>query len=350
MKKSLKILLILVMFLATPAFALSNDLFRADDSVSVSDDLNGSSFIAGNSVEIDSKVNGMLFSAGNVVNQSGESDYLFTAGNIVRVDSQKARDAFIAGSEVNIKSSLFERDLYVAGAKVTYDSEAGRNVYIGGSDVVISGTVNGNLTIYAENITIEKSAKIIGELKYTEDSKASIDDNAKIGSIKKIKGEKAGAVVEVKPTFTTKLMNSIFSLANSLILGLLLMLIFPKLFESISNLKSDTILSNLAFGALTLIVLPIAALILMLTFVGLSAGLLAIAFYVIAICLSTIISTYYFANIIFKDKISNKYLLLLLGLTILYIIKLIPFISILASISLLCVGLGIIINLIFKRK
>lgn len=348
MKKYLKLLLVFVMFLATPVFALSDDLFRADDSILISDDLNGSSFIAGNSVEIDSKVDGMLFSAGNVVNQSGESDYLFTAGNVVRVDSQKAKDAFIAGSEVNVKSSSFERDLYIAGARVTYDSTTGRNVYIGGSKVVVSGTVNGNLTIYAEDITIDSSTKVTGALEYSEDAKISIDKNAKIGSVKKVKNETAR--IEVKPTFVTNLTSSLFSMANSLVLGFLLMLLFPKLFESISKLKSDTILNNLAFGALTLIGVPIAALILMLTFVGLSAGFIALAFYVIAICLSTIISTYYFANIIFKDKITNKYILLLVGLAILTVAKLIPFISILVSICLLCVGLGIMISLVFKRK
>ena len=85
MKKYFKILLVLVMFIAMPVFALSQDLFRADDSVTVKEKLDGSGFVAGNMVDVDSTVDGILFAAGNEVNVKGNSDYAF-GGAFVQLD------------------------------------------------------------------------------------------------------------------------------------------------------------------------------------------------------------------------------------------------------------------------
>ena len=350
MKRFFKILLVLFMFVTTPVFALSDDLFRSDDRVSVSDDLNGSSFVAGNDVQVDSKVNGMLFSAGNSVNQSGESDYLFTAGNIVKVNSQKTKDAYIAGNDVSVKESDFERDVYVAGNIVTFESNAGRNVYIGGSKVTISGTINGNLNIYSDNITIEDNTKVKGMLKYPEKAKIVISKNASINSKSIMKDSNGTVSINTEPSFSSRIMSNLFSIVNLFVLGLFLMLLFPKLFEKIEKMDKNTILSNLGFGVLSLFILPIAALIIMLTMVGLSTGFILLDFYIVCVYLSSLLCTYYLANILLNKNIKNKYLVLLIGLLGLFVLKLIPFISILTEIFVLCIGLGIVVNLIFSRK
>lgn len=351
MKKYLKVLLVLVMFLATPVFALSDDLFRADDKMSISDDLNGSSFIAGNDVEIDSKVDGILFSAGNYVNQSGESEYLFTAGNVVKVNSQKTRDAYIAGADVSVKTSKFERDAFVAGNTVIFDSTVGRHAYIGGSKIVISGTFNGNLSVYGEDITIEDNTIVKGELKYPEDAKINISKSASIASKKVVYSNNSNSLsINTKTSFKDVLVSKILSLANLFIVGLLLMIIFPKIFEKIKKMDNNTILSNLGFGALTIFALPITAIALMVSFVGISAGVLLLDFYFVCMYLSTMFTSYYFSNMILGDKINNKYLILLIGVTAIFILKLIPFISILTSIFAVCIGFGIVVKLIFDRK
>ena len=349
MKKYLKVLLVLMMFIAMPVFAMSNDLFRADDSVSVNEELNGSSFIAGNSVDVDSKVNGILFAAGNQVDTAGESEYAFVAGNYVKLDSQKFIDGFVAGSIVDIKDVKVTRDMYVAGSNVTYAGTTGRNLFIAGQTVTIKGIVRGDLTVYSQTINIEEGAEIYGTLKYDSDSKVNISKSAKVGYTE-IEENKTNTNLGTKVTIKSKITSSILSLINILVIGLIMMLIMPKAFEKIAKQDEKNILSNLGFGALALIAVPVAALICITTIIGLSTGLVLLGLYFICLYVSTVFASYYLSNLVFSKKIKNKYLIYLVGATIITILKLIPFISILTSICVLCIGLGIVVNLVFKRK
>ena len=349
MKKYLKVLLVLIMFVAMPAFAMSNDLFRTDDSVSVNDELNGSSFVAGNSVDVDSKVNGILFAAGNQVDTAGESEYAFIAGNYVKLDSQKFIDGFVAGSIVDIKDIEVQRDMYVAGSSIKYAGTTGRNLFIAGGTVTINGIVKGDLTIYADTINIEENAEIHGTLKYSSDSKVNISKSAKVGYTE-IEESKSKSGVVVKSTIKTKITDGILSLLNILAIGLIMMLIMPKVFEKIAKQDEKNILSNLGFGALALFTAPLVALICMITVVGLSTGFILLGIYFICLYVSTVFASYFLSNLIFGKKIKNKYLVYLVGASIITVLKLIPFISILTSICVLCIGLGIVVNLVFKRK
>lgn len=349
MKKYFKILLVLIMFMAMPVFALSGDLFRADDSVNVTEEMNGSSFFAGNSVDVDSKINGILFAAGNSVTTAGESDYAFIAGNNIVLNDQKFKDGFIAGSTISIDNVTIERDAYVVGSTVKLNGTIGRNIYIGSGKVNIKGTINGDATIYAEEIIIEDGATINGTLKYPEDADLTVSESATIG--KTIK-EKANSLdfSSKKASFINKLTSNLLSLLNVLLIGLVLMLIMPNVFKKIAEFDEKKIISSLGFGFITLIAAPLAAIILMTTLVGMSTGLILLAVYVISIYLSTVFASYYISNLIFKNKINNKFLIYLLGAVIVFVLKLIPFISILTSICILFIGLGLIVNLIFNRK
>lgn len=349
MKKIFRVLLVLMMFMAIPVFAMSNDLFRTDDSVSVNEELNGSSFVAGNTVDVDSKVNGILFAAGNQVDTAGESEYAFIAGNYVKLDSQKFIDGFVAGSIVDIKDVEVQRDMYVAGTTITYAGTTGRNLMLAGQTVTIKGVVKGDLTVYASTINIEEDAAIYGTLRYDSDSKVNISKSAKVGYTE-VEENKNSTNIKTTSLFKAKITNSIFSLVNILVIGLIMMLIMPKVFEKIAKQDEKNILSNLGFGALTLIAAPIVGIICMVTVVGLSTGLILLTLYFVCLYVSTVFSSYYLSNLVFSKKIKNKYLIYLVGAAIITILKLIPFISILTSICVLCIGFGIVVNLVFKRK
>ena len=347
MKKYFKFLLVLIMFIAMPVFASSNDLFRTDDSVSVKEELNGSSFIAGNTVDVDSKVNGILFAAGNQVETAGESEYAFVAGNFVKLDSQKFIDGFVAGNVIEVKDIEVQRDLYVAGSTINYSGTTGRNAYLAGSSVTVKGTIKGNLTVYANSINIESDAVIEGTLKYSSDSDVNISKSAKVGYTEI--EETASSSIK-RPTFTSRITDSLLSLMNILVIGLLMMLIIPKVFEKIAKQDEKKILTNLGFGAVTLVAAPIAALILITTLIGMSTGFVLLGLFVICLYVSTVFTSYYLSNMILKNKIKNKYLIYLIGAVVITLLKLIPFVSILVSIGSLCLGIGIVVSLLFNRK
>ena len=350
MKKKFKILLVLIMFISLPVYASAKDLFVSDNNVNVKTNMDGTSFIAGNNVDVENKVNGILFTAGNTLSVSSESDYLFAAGNSTRLDEIKTKDAFIAGSSVAIIDSKIERDVYIAGSSVNLSSDVGRNVYIASGTAKISGNINGNITIDASTIVIDSSTNIKGTLKYNENANIDIRKGAYIGNKETLVVNTNNTNIDNEVTFISKITSLLLSFVNKIIIGLLLMLFIPKLFEKISKMSKENIISNLGFGLISLIFIPIVSLIFICTIVGMSVGFILLILYFLSIYLSTILSGYYVFKMLFNKKIKNEYLLLILGTLSIYLLKLIPFVGTLISICSLCLGLGVIFNLIFKRS
>ena len=336
----MKVIILFLFVLATPVFA------KTGDNVIENEDKNGALFTAGNNVEVSNKVDGVSFIAGNQVSVSNTSDYLFTAGNSVVVENSTFKDGFVAGSTVEISDSNIERDLYVAGASVKLSSKVGRNAYIASGTVVVTGEINGDLEVYAGTVNIKEGAKINGTLKYDESTIVQIADGAVVNNKEIVKVERA----TIKINFFNRLLDSLISFGNILLVGFVLLFLMPKVFEKVANKGKETILVNTGIGLLSFVFLPIAFIVLLISVIGISASLLALVFYMVAIYLSTIFAAYNLGNIVLKDKIKNKYMLLLVSLLIIYVLKLIPFIKVFTSLFILFLGLGIIVSLIIKRK
>ena len=360
MKKIIKYLLVIaIVAFINPSIShaevarVNNGLFQADYSITVNENMKGSGFVAGNSVIINNEVDGILFAAGNVLNVSNKSDYVFLAGSNVDLKESTFKDGFIAGSFINLEGIKAERDLYVAGQSIKIDGTIGRNLFIGGSDVVIDGVIENDLYVDATTLTINSNAKINGNLKYNDDADITISKDAIINSKTTYKNTSKTNSIDssnfTKTVIINKFLDTLTNLFNMLVLGLLMVLLIPALFNKLKEIKANRLLPSLAWGVLILVSVPIIALIAIITYVGISTGLVLGAIYGILVYISTIISTYVITSLILKDKVKNPYLILLIGLPCVYIIKLIPFIGGLTSFALLCLGLGLLTN-IYKRK
>lgn len=342
MKKILKVFILFLLLTITPVYAQT-----VGDSVIVKEDKNGTLFSAGNSVEVSNKVNGISFIAGNQVNVSNTSDYLFTAGNNVVIEKATFKDGFIAGSTVEITDSNIERDLYLAGANVKLSSKVGRNTYIASGTVVVTGEVNGDLEVYAGTVNIKEGAKINGTLRYDDSTMVTIADGAIVNNKEVVESKSISFGYK---SLIDRLLDLLISFGNILLIGFILLFLMPKIFEKVANKGKEALLVNTGIGLLSLLFLPIAFIVLLFTIIGVSTSLIALVFYIVAIYLSTVFAAYNLGNLFLKDKIKNKYMLLMVSLLVIYILKLVPFIGTLSSLFVLLLGLGIIVNLIIKRK
>lgn len=357
MKKFLKLFIVIALIaFVNPSIAKANQvdgLFRADNSITVNEKMEGTGFVAGNTVTVNNEVDGILFTAGNIVNVSGKSDYLFTAGNSVNISSSSFKDGFVAGADIKLDVNA-ERDLYVAGSSISLNGVVGRNLFATGDTVIIDGTINGDLYVDASSLVINSETKINGTLKYNEDAKTEISKDALIGAKETYKSTNVETnKIDTKAlsgaTIISKLLSTLVGLLNILVVGLLMVLLIPSLFNKLKEIEPNKLLPSFAWGLLILIVGPIFAIVCMLTYVGLSTGIILGILYGVLMYLGKIFSTYVITSLILKDKVKNPYLILLIGLPCLYIIKLIPFVGTLVSFVLLCIGLGLLTNII-KRK
>lgn len=346
MKKLFLVLLSLFVIMPNVYAVGINDLATFDNEVSLDKRIEGTSFTLGNNVNIKSEINGISFVAGNNVNDSSKSDYSFIAGNYINLNNITTKDLFVAGNSISINSSNIERDVYVAGSSVKISGQIGRNASIAAESVVIEGDVSGNIAIEADEITIKDGVKL-GTLKYNDDADIKIKDKSLIGKIKTYKNvdnsdEKENVLTTLYDTFTLYL--------NILLVGFILLFLFGKFFKNINKeeLTVGNVFKKIGIGLLVLICFPIVGIILMISSFGIALSLITTAIYIICIYLSSIFTGYYFSKKILDKKIKNDYLTLAIGLTAIYILRLIPVVNSLVVIFSLLYGMGLSISIITK--
>ena len=358
MKNYLKIFLVIIFtfILITPQVTALEEKFIgfADDNINYKDDVNGSVALAGNNIKNNKNINGILFGAGNNININGEVEYLVLAGNNIEINSNILNDVIIAGNTIEIDSNtVINRDLIIAGNEINISGTINRDVTIIGSEVEIENSnILGDVTITAENISIGDNTSISKTLTYNKDAKIEIENKELIGSIEQTK-----SINIEKRTIITVLTEHLLSFLRSLVVLFALVLIVPKLFKKIAKqqkeISTKNILLTLGKGLLAFIAIPIIILILLISNLGIPLGLISSLIYGIIIYISTILSGYYIGLLVWNkliNKKQNSFLVGVIGILIIYLLKLIPYISIITSIGVILLGFGIIVKLFDYKK
>lgn len=356
MRKVLFVLLgLFLLVMPVVASAATFEAGQKEGNVSVSQTVKNGYF-AGNSVNFSGKAEQDLIAAGNTLNFSGTiGSSLIAAGNVVTVSGPVGNSARVAGNMVSLQSSVGS-DLMAAGnsvvlgqnATVTDDFLAAGNTVdllgkvkgnakLAGALININGEINGDVTINGANkVTVGPNTVISGNLIYKAKEPASIAQGAKIlGETKFSKVEAA----KTKP-FTGKIIGlvTLFSLvmllATFLTLWLLLYL-FPKFMRQLMENGSSKPLANIGLGFVYLVVVPIAAIILMFTVIGLPLGLLTLGIYGIGLGIAKLLTPVFVGSFLFKWFSKNKtyqvsWLTILVGVIVVAIVSAIPFLGPLA--------------------
>ena len=318
--------------------------FIADNVVDTNKLIDGTAFVAGNHVTVASPIDGALFVAGNVINLSSTQDILFAAGNNLSLHDIKTKDAFVAGTIINVDSSEI-RDLYAAANTININSNIYRNAYLGGNSVTLTSRIEGDAYIEAENIVITKDAQILGTLKYPENASITIAKGANV------KAKKTYKTTEVKTNYLSVIGNQLFDYLSMLLIGIILLALNKKVFNKIDKIKleTNTLAKEFGMGFACLLAAPIAAIICMMTGIGVPLGIIVLMIYGIMAYLSFIPTAYYLGHVLLRKKIKNKFFYFALALLGIYIIRLIPILGGLVTFVAICFGLGVYTDLLLKQ-
>lgn len=338
-----KLIFLIVCLLIIPIIIKADGLnFIAEEDVEDTKEVVGSSIIFGNNVTSDNIVEGIDMLFGNNVNFNGESDYSIILGNNVNVKGIINNDGFIFGNVITFDENVvISRDLIIFGSDITINGKINRDVRIYGMNVKINGEISGNVEVKATEITVD--GKIDGTLSYNEDAIIAIN-----GEVNKTnKTEKLVADV----TFQDKLWDFIVDYGGKLVLFLAFALLVPQLFKRIDKKNEKITILNVfslfGFGTLSLILIPTIFLMLLTLIFCMPLAILILILYIIAIWLSSIFTSYLVGNLIWKKfikKEENIYLTGLIGISIVSILSIIPYIGVLISAIVVMFGMGIILQ------
>lgn len=314
----------------------------------------GDLYLTGNDITMDKLVNGNVYIFGNNVTITGQ-----VAGNLfIGANKVEFKDAYIESSAYifanNVKFMAVASDLYVFSNTLEIPTNYGvyRDFKCFCNSATILGIVGRNAYIEATNLNLsqgEEKATIYGNLDYGSISEIEIPEGSVQGETKYSKITKNNNENNISNYIYYALCAIIFTLV---IYGLALLFTKGSI-EKCTKITANKSLLAFGIGTLVLISVPIVSIILMITVVGIPIAFALLIFYCLLISLATSVFSICIADIAYdKLKFSNIWLKVLLIVAIsllIYIIGIIPYISILKMLIVI-LGFGILImNIFFKN-
>ncbi len=363
-------LLVLLAARAAPAQALevqTQDVVIVPAGTTTGDDL----LAAGQTVTIAGRVTGETYAFGRSVTVTGtiERD-LITAAQQVTIDGTVHGDLRVAAQQVVINGRVegnvtsFAQTVTLAqqgtvggsvlGAAqdVTLLGSVGRGVAVGAGSLYLGSSVGENVQARVENLVVGPDARIAGRLEYTSATQAAVPAGAVAGGVRyQPEPPREQRRQEERPFAGLFGFFSLVWLAGSLLAGILLVHFAPGFAASAAAWVQEQPFSTLGLGALTLLVVPPAALLVAITLVGLPlafvAGLsyllgLYIGWLVLGLALGTLL-----ADLVRRrpaGRAVDARWLVVLGLLVLYVLSHLPWVGGLATFVGLCFGLGALVR------
>lgn len=268
---------------------VNDDLYVSAQTFTLDGTVNGDLVVGAQTVIINGTVNGDLIAAAQTVIVNGTvSDSVRAGGAAIQIGSkaQIGTDLLAGGASLEMQSgSKVGRDLLVGSGQVLLAGEVVRNVWAGTGALELRGNVGGDVHAYVnlnENtrnspptqmymtqspimippvqpgLTIDDTAKIGGNLQYTCTMDANIPPGTIGGEVTRVMPQVAEHDVNFasrQATPAQKVISWILDLLRSVVtlilLGLLLIWLFPKFMKLLPETLKTQPWSSLGWGAIT---------------------------------------------------------------------------------------------------
>jgi hypothetical protein len=313
---------------ASPASMVEGDAFIAGVHVDLKQPVNGDALLIGRSVSVSDRIGGDVYASG---------------GSIF-LDASVVGNARLAGGNVEItRRGQISGKTTLVGARVTMLGKAGRQLAVFGEDVVLDGEVAGNVTIASRTLSIGPNARVSGKLTYRGSLPAQVDPAAAItGGINYLgfdfEDETYRAVARV-----IAWIGAIAFTVGLFLIGTLTIVMAPQSTAHMSRLGRRRPIASISLGLLTLLLMPVTAVLLMLTLVG-----IPLAFMLLLIWPMILIFGYLAGVMAVSDAIAGpsadakgrRIFLLAMGLGVMLLFARVPFAGWIIGVMLLIMGIG----------
>jgi cytoskeletal protein CcmA (bactofilin family) len=321
---------------------VDDTLLAAANTVRVEGVINGDLLAFGRNVEVRGTVKGDLVSWAQRTEISGTVEgRIYNFSREFDLDGQLGHSLYGLMQYMRVADRAHVGEGILAGAgDVSLEGEVRRGVNVFTSNADVSGSVGRDLSMAGGRLTITSTARIGGNLsaRVHHLNDVHIADNATIAGKRDIQLNVRKSQF-ARPRFYV---HQAIWLASALLAGWLGLLLFPGFFRAATQAVGSGWLS-LGLGIAILAGVPMAMIVIGITLVGLPISLMLLAVYLTGIYLAKIWVGAYLGRILLKPSGASKgdwVLGLFVGLLILTLIGLIPYLGGLVRLGVLCLGLG----------
>jgi len=322
---------------------IQDDYFVSGNNIKFSGKVEGDFVSASQTLTSKGTVGGNLMSAGRDLDITGEVGGSFWgAAQNISFNGRLKRNFLGFAQSINLKEgSEVGGDVIAFCGELKVSGKIDKGLRGGVGSLVISGIVNGDVNVKADEISIMPDAKINGNLHYKSKKEARIEKGAQIiGETKwtKITPKKK------KGLTPGKFFWQFLFLCASFLTGLFMLLVAGKQLKAAKEAVFKDFLKNLGLGFVFVICVPIAIVILLFTVIGIPISIIVLFAYLVLFYIAKIFVGYALGEKVLQlfktNGIPAPVLSLLVGLVILYILFLIPYFHWIFCLLALFVGFG----------
>jgi hypothetical protein len=259
-----------------------DNYYAAGSRVEISTAKSGDVVVAGRRIDILQPIGGDILAAGWRVALSGAADDdVRIAAAEVSVNAPVRGDLTVAGGDVNLGSETrVSGRSWVTGNMVHIDGRYDRDVQVAGATVEIAGEIRKPLHIIADQLQVLPSARILAPLTYKSPREARIAQGAVVNgptTYERIR-EREARDARAFPGVSTFLFSVHLFLA-----GLVVIVFFPRVETTVIAALREHPGKSILAGFVLLVSVPVAAILLVISVVGLPIGLALGAVYAVAL-------------------------------------------------------------------
>ena len=331
-----------------PGETVDDDLFATGQTVTVDGRVIGDVFATGQTVVVTGTVDGDLIAAAQQVVVDGTvNGNVRAAGAVVTVNGRVGRSVTGLAQQVNVSSSgRVDGSLVAAGETISAFGPVGRGVTAGGGTLQLGGPVGGKVLVWANNLSLGPNTRIAGDLEYRSDHQADVPSGAVAGRVQFDQIEQRQQQAPV--------LNGLFDfgglvwLCGSAILGALALIFAPRAAARAVELGRQQSVPTFGLGLLALCAVPVVAVLIGLTLVGLPFALAVAALYWLGLLLAwpalgLVVGTE-LARRVRRGEPMPVLGALVVGLIVLHLVTHLPIVGGLVAFLGLAFGLGLIVQ------
>ena len=354
LKSILFFALVLIVLLSSVVFADNEaGIMLADENLeTTSNVVSKTLYLADSSVTIDYPVEGNVFVMAQDLTISGNiSGNVFALAQNLKIETTGSINStlFVCAENVTIDGTVSNVFSMSSSLTINNNARVMQDITAGGNTLKLGGTIGRNANFGFDEIYVSDSAVILGDLSYSSRA-AAISEDIVSGttSFKPIEEVK----IEPKDIIREKLNDLYTLLVVSLVIVLIVVYAMPKFADKEQKIVENKLAATFGYGALALILIPVACLILFCTILGiLPAIVLFLVYLFIIMQVATPLVAIAMAKIICQkiNKNTKGFNLLFSMLLVLaiWILELIPVLGSIVSLLTAILGLGIIVYAIF---
>ena len=258
------------------------DHFAAGSSVRIEQPVAGDLLAAGGQVDVAAPVRGDAIVAGGNVRLGGSLDKsVYAAGGQLTLAGTVANNVRAAGGEVTlVRHAEVGGNASLAGGRVEVGGVVKGYLQVAGGEVFINGAVGGDVLITGGRVELGPRARIAGRLQYASQNEAVIDPAAQIvGGVERTTWRASAGIPSDETARRIGRGVGWIWTVGLIVLAAVLVALLPAFTARIAVTARQRTGGSALAGFIALVCIPVAALILMITLIGLPLGLVTLFAY-----------------------------------------------------------------------